>query len=86
MGLKPDEVMATIEKLADLKAKGYPHHLINTSDAALKYLSLSTKEYPEVFEHADSGKLMAFSAGDGQSTLRSIHHKGARVDDWNGEA
>ena len=29
---------------------------------------------------------MAFSAGDGQSTLRSIHNKGTRVDDWNGEA
>ena len=29
---------------------------------------------------------MAFSAGDGQSALHSIHHKGARVDYWNGEA
>ena len=29
---------------------------------------------------------MAFSAGDGQSTLRSMYHKGTRVDYWNGEA
>ena len=64
----------------------YPHHLINTSDAPLKYLSLSTKEYPEVCEYPDSGKLMAFSARDGQSTLRSMHHKGTGVDYWDGEA
>jgi membrane protease subunit (stomatin/prohibitin family) len=24
-GVRPDEVMATLEKLADLKAKGHPH-------------------------------------------------------------
>jgi len=43
----------------------YPHHIINTSDAPLKYLSLSTKDYPEVCEYPDSDKLMAFSAKDG---------------------
>ncbi|WP_163306695.1 cupin domain-containing protein, partial [Enterobacter ludwigii] len=26
----------------------YPHHIINTSDAPLKYLSVSTREQPEV--------------------------------------
>ena len=64
----------------------YPHHVINTSEAPLKYLSLSTKEVPEVCEYPDSGKLMSFSARDGQSTLRSIHHKDTAVDYWDGEA
>ena len=64
----------------------YPHHIINTSDAPLKYLSLSTKETPEVCEYPDSDKLMAFSSKDGQSTLRSMHHKGTGVDYWDGEA
>ncbi len=63
----------------------YPHHIINTSDAPLKYLSLSTKEYPEVCEYPDSGKLMAFSWKDGQSTLRGIHHKSTSVDYWESE-
>ena len=63
----------------------YPHHIINTSDAPLKYLSLSTKEYPEVCEYPDSGKLMAFSWKDGQSSLRSVHHKASHVDYWDNE-
>src|SRR6185503_9443076 len=33
----------------------YPHQMINTSDAPLKYLSISTKELPEVVEYPDSG-------------------------------
>jgi uncharacterized cupin superfamily protein len=64
----------------------YPHHIINTSDAPLKYLSLSTKEYPEVCEYPDSDKLMAFSSQDGQSTLRSMHPRASAVDYWEGEA
>jgi uncharacterized cupin superfamily protein len=64
----------------------YPHHIINTSDAPLKYLSLSTKEYPEVCEYPDSDKLMAFSSQDGKSTLRSMHHRASSVDYWEGEA
>ena len=64
----------------------YPHHIINTSDAPLKYLSLSTNETPEVCEYPDSGKLMAVSSQDGQSTLRSMHHKDTAVDYWEGEA
>src|SRR5512137_203114 len=32
----------------------YPHHIINTSNAPLKYLSLSTREFPDVCEYPDS--------------------------------
>jgi uncharacterized cupin superfamily protein len=63
----------------------YPHQIINTSDAPLKYLSISTKDYPEVCEYPDSGKLMAYSWKDGQSTVRSMHHKNTAVDYWEGE-
>jgi uncharacterized cupin superfamily protein len=63
----------------------YPHQIINTSDAPLKYLSISTKEYPEVCEYPDSGKLMAYSWKDGQSTVRSMHDKNSAVDYWDGE-
>ena len=37
----------------------YPHQILNTSDAPLKYLSVSTQESPEICEYPDSGKFMA---------------------------
>ena len=64
----------------------HPHHILNTSNAPLKYLSISTKEYPEVCEYPDSGKVLAMSSVDGRSTLRSMHHKADAVDYWDGEA
>ena len=36
----------------------YPHQMINTSDAPLKYLSISTKDTPEVVEYPDSNKVL----------------------------
>jgi uncharacterized cupin superfamily protein len=63
----------------------YPHHIINTSDAPLKYLSLSTQDYPEVCEYPDSGKIMAFSWKDGLNTVRSMHKKSTTVDYWEAE-
>lgn len=63
----------------------YPHHILNTSDAPLKYLSLSTKEVPEVCEYPDSDKLLAFGARDGKHTVYSMHRKSTGVDYWEGE-
>lgn len=34
----------------------YPHQIVNTSNAPLKNLSISTRETPEVVEYSDSGK------------------------------
>lgn len=64
----------------------YPHQLINTSNAPLKYLSVSTREQPEVVEYPDSGKYLA-SAGVG--ALRSfevIQRLGETLDYWDGES
>jgi mannose-6-phosphate isomerase-like protein (cupin superfamily) len=41
----------------------YPHHIINTSEAPLHYLSISTMAKPEVCEYPDSGKVGVFSEG-----------------------
>ena len=41
----------------------YPHHLLNTSDAPLKYLSISTRQRPELCEYPDLGKVMAWAPG-----------------------
>lgn len=58
----------------------YPHQIINTSDAPLKYLSISTQERPEICEYPDSGKYMAYSKG-----LRAVQRGAASVDYWDGE-
>jgi len=58
----------------------YPHHLINTSDAPLKYLSISTRQYPELCEYPDSKKTMAWTP-----TTRVVQRHGEALDYWDGE-
>jgi uncharacterized cupin superfamily protein len=41
----------------------YPHQFINTSDAPMRYLSISTQEEPEICGYPDSGKFNAFGPG-----------------------
>jgi uncharacterized cupin superfamily protein len=64
----------------------YPHHILNTSDAPLKYLSLSTREFPEVCEYPDSGKYLAFTPQDGPLLKRRrMHRADSALDYWDGE-
>jgi uncharacterized cupin superfamily protein len=65
----------------------YPHQVINTSDAPLKYLSLSTLEFPEVCEYPDSGKYLAYTRTDGPLLQRGrMHRADTDLDYWDGEA
>ena len=59
----------------------YPHQFINTSDAPMKYLSISTKERPEICEYPDSGKYLALGTG-----FDAVQRKAASLDYWDGEA
>ena len=66
----------------------YPHQIINDSAAPLKYLSISTKDSPEVVEYPDSGKYLAQAAGplDGAThVFDRIHRAADEVDYWEGE-
>ncbi len=64
----------------------YPHQIINTSTAPLKYLSISTQEMPEVCEYPDSGKYMAFSRTKGPLLAGGrMHRADADLDYWDGE-
>ena len=66
----------------------YPHQIINTSAAPLKYLSISTRDSPEVVEYPDSGKYLAMARGprDGQShEFGRMHRKKDDLDYWDGE-
>jgi len=59
----------------------YPHQIINTSDAPLKYLSISTRARPEIVEYPDSGKYLAMP-GAGSGRMARI---APDLDYWDGE-
>jgi uncharacterized cupin superfamily protein len=64
----------------------YPHQIINTSELPLKYLSISTKEQPEVVEYPDSGKYLASARVQGQEHgFARIHRADDDLDYWDGE-
>lgn len=58
----------------------YPHQLINTSDAPLHYLAISTNKSPEICVYPDSGKVGCYAPG-----LRLLQPADAGVDYWLGE-
>ncbi|GAB4475464.1 MAG: cupin domain-containing protein [Burkholderiaceae bacterium] len=65
----------------------YPHQIVNTSDAPLRYLSISTQRSPEVCEYPDSGKYGVYTADPrGLLAGRRIHRADADLDYWDGEA
>jgi uncharacterized cupin superfamily protein len=57
-----------------------PHHILNTSTADLKYLSISTQVRPEVCEYPDSDKIGVFSEG-----TAFLQRRSAGLDYWDGE-
>ncbi|HEY4069546.1 MAG TPA: cupin domain-containing protein [Burkholderiaceae bacterium] len=66
----------------------YPHQIINTSAAPLRYLSISTTDSPEVVEYPDSGKYLATAAGalKGEAQVfRHMHRAPDELDYWDGE-
>jgi uncharacterized cupin superfamily protein len=64
----------------------YPHQMINTSDAPLKYLSISTKDSPEVVEYPDSRKVLATTRTTGADTgFARMNRLDTDLDYWDGE-
>jgi len=62
----------------------YPHQIINSSDAPLKYLSISTREQPELVEYPDSGKFQATALHEGKP-VRYVQRPSASLDYWQDE-
>ncbi len=58
----------------------YPHQFINTSDAPMKYLSISTQERPEICVYPDSGKVGASAPGH-----KLMQRPATNLDYWDGE-
>lgn len=64
----------------------YPHQIINTSAAPLKYLSIGTQESPEVCEYPDSGKYVSFARAKGPLLDGGrMHRADSDLDYWDGE-
>jgi uncharacterized cupin superfamily protein len=63
----------------------YPHQILNTSDAPLKYLSISTMEAPEICEYPDSGKFLAEGSPGHADAFEAIGRQGPGLDYWEGE-
>lgn len=66
----------------------YPHQLINTSDQSLKYLSISTKNMPDIVEYPDSGKYLAIAGKHGEQELDFdvLQIKSPNVEYWFGKS
>jgi len=64
----------------------YPHQIINTSDSPLKYLSISTRESPEIVEYPDSRKFLAYAGDRGKPDhFRIMSRRDGDLDYWDGE-
>ena len=56
------------------------HQIVNTGAVELKYLAVSTMQYPEVCESPDSGKIGVLA-----DSIRYVNRADSQVDYWEGE-
>ncbi len=63
----------------------YPHQIVNTSNAPLKYLSISTQTRPEIVEYPDSGKYLAMAGPSGPPRFSRMSRLDADLDYWESE-
>jgi uncharacterized cupin superfamily protein len=63
----------------------YPHQIINTSDAPLHYLSISTMQSPEICEYPDSNKHGVWVDRGDTAVFEARHRNGGDLDYWDGE-
>lgn len=63
----------------------HPHQIINTSDAPLKYLSISTQTRPDIVEYPDSGKYLAVAGPSGPPRFARMSRLDEDLDYWQDE-
>jgi uncharacterized cupin superfamily protein len=63
----------------------YPHQIINTSDAPLKYLSISTRDMPEIVQYPDSDKYLATASLPDGKFFEALQRTDSALDYWDGE-
>jgi uncharacterized cupin superfamily protein len=63
----------------------HPHQLINASGRDLKYLCVSTMEYPDITEYPDSNKVGAITCPPQDPGFRAFYRKDGKVPYYAGE-
>ena len=65
----------------------FSHQLVNTGAAELRYLVVSTMDFPDICEYPDSNKVGAYATGavGAQVGLRALYVKDQNVDYYAGE-
>lgn len=64
---------------------GTAHQIINTSDAGLRYLALSSIQSPEMCYYPDSGKYGCYSFDSEDGRKAFIAHESSMKEYWDGE-
>jgi uncharacterized cupin superfamily protein len=64
----------------------HPHQLINTSTHDLRYLVVSTMEYPDISEYPDSNKIGAYVTSAAEGGFRALYRKDANIPYYDGES
>ncbi len=64
----------------------YPHQLINSSKKELRYLVVSTMEYPDISEYPDSQKIGAYVTSAAAGGFRALYKKETNVPYFDGES
>jgi uncharacterized cupin superfamily protein len=65
--------------------EGTAHQIINSSDAPLQYLALSTKQNPEICYYPDSEKYGSYFSTPGATRGAFIAHESGHTDYFEGE-
>lgn len=63
----------------------HPHQLINTSGKELRYLVVSTMEYPDISEYPDSNKIGAYVTSVYGGGFRALYRKDDSLSYYDGE-
>jgi len=77
--IKPGDVIYTPP------GDGTAHQIINTSDAPLQYLAMSTQQLPEVCYYPDSGKYGSYFSRDEGDVDAFMAHERSEEDYFKGE-
>ena len=64
----------------------HPHQLINTSTKGLRYLVVSTMEYPDISEYPDSDKVGVYVTSASEGGFRALYRKDTNVPYFEGES
>jgi uncharacterized cupin superfamily protein len=83
-----DEILVNAETVVACPAGGeYPHQLNKTRAGELRYLVVSTMDFPDLCEYPDSNKVGAYgtAAVGPQVGFRALYVKDKNVDYYDGE-